>query len=55
MWISSRVSVSGEKIEKVTGLARPFSLVGGCGLRDEESFYKNEDKNAFNASVELMK
>jgi hypothetical protein len=52
---ANREVLSGAKIEKVTCLTRPFSPVGGCGLRDEESFYKNEDKNAFNASVELMK
>jgi len=45
----------GIKIDKVTCLTRPFSRAGVCGLRDEELFYKSEDKNAFNASMELMK
>ena len=45
----------GERTLKLTCLTRPFVDVGVCGLRDEESFYKSEDKNAFNATVELMK
>ena len=47
--------LQGKNVDKVTCLTRPFVNVGTCGLRDEESFYKSEDKNAFNATVELMK
>ena len=45
----------GKKIKDVTCLTNPFVIAGTCGLRDEESFYKSEDKNAFNATAELMK
>ncbi len=45
----------GERIDEGTCLTRPFIEAGPCGLRDEESFYKSEDKHAFNATVELMK
>jgi hypothetical protein len=45
----------GERKDLITCLTRPFVQVGTCGMRDEESFYKSEDKNAFNATVELMK
>jgi hypothetical protein len=47
--------LQGKSVDRVTCLTRPFVNVGTCGLRDEESFYKSEDKNAFNATVELMK
>jgi hypothetical protein len=47
--------LQGKSVGRVTCLTRPFVKVGTCGLRDEESFYKSEDKNAFNAMVELMK
>jgi hypothetical protein len=43
------------KVKDVTCLTNPFVNAGTCGLRDEESFYKSEDKNAFNATVELLK
>lgn len=45
----------GKKVQDVTCLTNPFVEVGTCGLRDEESFYKSEDRNAFNATVEFMK
>jgi hypothetical protein len=47
--------LSGKKTLEMTCLTRPFVEVGTCGLRDEESFYKSEDKHAFNITVELMK
>lgn len=47
--------LQGRNVQKMTCLTRPFDPVGTCGLRDEESWYKSEDKNAFNASVELMR
>ena len=45
----------GERIDEKTCLTRPFVKSGACGMRDEESFYKSEDRHAFNATVELMK
>lgn len=45
----------GERIDEGTCLTRPFSRGGSCGLRDSESYFKKEDKNAFNATVELIK
>jgi hypothetical protein len=45
----------GERIDEKTCLTRPFVESGACGMRDEESFYKSEDKHAFNATVELIK
>lgn len=45
----------GKSAPDVTCLTRPFVDAGVCGMRDEESFYKSEDKNAFNASVQLLK
>lgn len=47
--------LSGKRVLEMTCLTRPFVDVGSCGLRDEESFYKSEDKHAFNVTVELMK
>lgn len=47
--------LSGKLTLIMTCLTRPFVNAGTCGLRDEESFYKSEDKNAFNATVELLK
>lgn len=46
-------ALRGAATVQVTCLTRPFVSVGSCGLRDEESLYKGEDKNAFNASMEL--
>lgn len=45
----------GERKDVLTCITRPFTTVGTCGPRYEESFYKKEDKNAFNATVELLK
>ena len=45
----------GERVDLGTCLTRPFVESGACGMRDEESFYKSEDKHAFNATVELIK
>lgn len=50
---SSAAVLRGERIDRVTCLTRLFSNAGVCGLRDEEAYYKREDKNAFNATVEL--
>lgn len=47
--------LQGQSVQKMTCLTRPFDPAGTCGLRDEETWYKSEDKNAFNVSVELMK
>lgn len=47
--------LSGRRALEMTCLTRPFVEVGTCGLRDEESFYKGEDKHAFSIAVELMK
>ena len=46
---------SGKRILEMTCLTQPFVEVGACGLRDDELFYKKEDKHAFNVTVELMK
>ncbi len=46
---------SGKRTLEMTCLTRPFVDVGTCGIRDEESFYKSEDKHAFNVTVELIK
>lgn len=48
-------ALRGTTMVQVTCLTRPFVRAGGCGLRDEESLYKSEDKNAFNASMEPEK
>ena len=45
----------GERKDVLTCITRPFTTVGTCGSRDDESFFKKEDKNAFNATVELIK
>jgi hypothetical protein len=45
----------GERIDEKTCLTRPFVESGACGMRDHETFYKSEDRHAFNATVELMK
>jgi len=45
----------GERKDVRTCITRPFTTVGICGPRDKESFYKKEDKNAFNMTVELIK
>ncbi len=47
--------LSGKRTLEMTCLTKPFVEVGTCGLREEESFYKSEDKHAFNITVELMK
>jgi hypothetical protein len=47
--------LSGKRTLEMTCLTRPFVEVGTCGLRDEESFYKSEDKRAFNLTVELIR
>jgi hypothetical protein len=47
--------LSGRSKLRMTCLTRPFVKVGTCGLRDEERFYKSEDKHAFNVAVELVK
>ncbi|WP_250625614.1 hypothetical protein [Pinirhizobacter soli] len=48
--------VRGDRIDRLTCLTTPRFEVSGCGQRDsEEKFYKGEDKNAFNATVELVK
>lgn len=46
--------VQGKTIYQLTCLTRPFVDVGTCAPRDEESFYKSEDKNAFNVTVEKV-
>jgi hypothetical protein len=46
--------LQGKRIDKMTCLTTPFVKVGTCGPRSEETFYKREDKNAFNVSVELL-
>ncbi|WP_186207309.1 hypothetical protein [Burkholderia gladioli] len=45
----------GERVDVLTCLTRPFASVGVCGQRINEAHYKEEDKNAFNATVELIK
>jgi hypothetical protein len=47
--------LSGKLTLGMTCLTKLLANAGTCGLRDEESFYKSEDKNAFNATVELLK
>lgn len=44
----------GQKISQVTCLTSPPMTVGVCAP-GEESYYKGEDKTAFNATMELMK
>jgi len=51
----NRSVLYGKKPPNVTCLTRPFVETGTCGLRNQEYFYKMEDKNAFNASVEMLK
>lgn len=56
----SGVGVNGDVLNgkltlKMTCLTKLLTNSGTCGLRDKESFYKSEDKNAFNATVELLK
>jgi hypothetical protein len=47
--------LSGKRTLEMTCLTRPFVEVGTCGLRNEESFYKSEDKHAFNVTVQLIR
>jgi len=46
--------INGKTTYHLTCLTRPFVDVGTCASRDEESFYKSEDKNAFNVTVERV-
>ncbi|WP_250627148.1 hypothetical protein [Pinirhizobacter soli] len=47
--------LSGERVDRLTCLTMPID-VAYCGQKASiEKFYKSEDKNAFNATVELVK
>jgi hypothetical protein len=46
--------LKGQRADKMTCLTKTSRFIGVCGMRDEEHFYKSEDKNAFNATVEIM-
>jgi hypothetical protein len=46
---------NGKRILEMTCLTKLLDGEGACGLRDKESFYKSEDKHAFNITVSAMK
>ncbi len=46
--------LQGKRIDTLTCLTKPFANVGVCGMRDQERYFKAEDKHAFNATLELM-
>ena len=60
-YLVSRTAISapvlrGNRAERLTCLTMHRIRLADCGLRDsKEKFYKSEDEDAFNATVELVK